>query len=145
MSKLRFLNLFHEDKNQVQCVPSLQIPSNNNFALGKVHFRHFPILGVYLHSACFTKLWRNRQYQPVHYIKCLHSVSHLIDCLLISQSAEHVPGELFGFYSPEWSDRGRTVTHCLSAICYHCTASERQPPVCVQHFTNDSWLITTAL
>lgn len=38
----------------------------------------------------------------------------LIDCLFIRQSDEHVPGEPFGFYSPEWSDAGRTVTHCLS-------------------------------
>lgn len=81
----------------------------------------------------------------MHYIYNLHSVARLIDCLLIRQSDEHVPGEPFGFYSPEWSDVGRTVFHCLSAICYYRTASEQQPVVCVPHLTNDSLSITIAL
>lgn len=42
------------------------------------------------------------------------SALRLTDCLLIRQSDEHVPGEPFGFDSPEWSDLGRTVIHCLS-------------------------------
>lgn len=69
-------------------------------------------------------------------------MSCLTDCLFIRQSDEHVPGEPFGFYSPEWSDLGRTVIHRLYAICYYCTASEQQPAVCMPHLANDSLSIT---
>lgn len=62
-----------------------------------------------------------------------------------SQSDEHIPGEPFGLYSTGMSDLRRTVTHCLSAICYYCTASEQQPAVCMPHLTNHSLSITSAL
>lgn len=66
-------------------------------------------------------------------------------CILIRQSDEHVPGELFDFYSAEWSNLGRTVVHCLYAICCYCTVTEQQTAVCMLCLTNDSLSVTILL